>query len=816
MTVDELVLGLQSCLSETVPNESARRALGAALQAFAPEDSSFGELAIALERGGSRREIAMSAATAMRLLLAARARTAAEQPEPPKPAPADRRRARLERGQARALAARREELPVPQQPVEDLPGVGRASGLFLRARGLRTLGDLAWLLPLGYHDERDVVEIADLRVGERQVTHGQVVSAQQRPAGRGRRLAEVILEQPPGSPGAGARLRLIWFRAPPGLLARFRPGARFRVAGVVERFSAMPSMSHPQTEVLSAAGQAQAAGIVPRYAAVPGVPPKVLARVVRAALERCAPHLPNAIPRSLRQQQELVDIGDALRALHAPPRELDAEALARWNQQRTEHHARLAFEEFFLLELALHRRRAEEQGVLAEPLDPPAAPLQRAQAALGFSLTAAQARAVGEIAQDMRRARPMRRLLQGDVGSGKTAVALLAAAHAVAAGAQTALMAPTEVLAEQHFRSIATLAQALGLRAALVLGGERASHRRKTRKALEEGLIDLVVGTHALLSEGVRFSRLRLVVVDEQHRFGVAQRLRLVDKAQGLAPHLLVMTATPIPRSLTLALHGDLDASVLDEMPPGRVPPITRAYRSTERAEALRQLERGLAAGGRAFVVCPAIEPSEDSGSRCAIETHAELSESFAQFGVALLHGRLEPAARQEALERFGRGEARVLVSTTIVEVGLDVREANVMLIEQAERFGLAQLHQLRGRVGRGGQRSACLLIHDAASEEARERIRILCECADGFRIAEEDLRLRGPGELFGRKQSGLPGFRFGDLRRDQPLLKQAQVLARELIESDPGLEREEHTGARRALEALSEGERALVKEEAG
>jgi ATP-dependent DNA helicase RecG len=356
----------------------------------------------------------------------------------------------------------------------------------------------------------------------------------------------------------------------------------------------------------------------------------------------------------------------------------------------------------------------------------------------------------------------------------------------------------------------------LGLRAALVLGGERASHRKKTRKALEEGRLDLVVGTHALLSEGVRFARLRLVVVDEQHRFGVGQRLRLIDKAQGVSAHLLVMTATPIPRSLQLALHGDLAASVIDEMPPGRIPAATRAYPSSERALALKQLERGLENGGQAFVVCPAIEPNEETGVRSAIETFDELSQSLSRWGVALLHGQLPAEQKQEAMERFARKEVRVLVATTVIEVGLDVPGANVILIEHAERFGLAQLHQLRGRVGRAGQRSACLLVHEAAGEDSRERIRILCESHDGFRIAEEDLRLRGPGELFGRRQSGLPGFRFGDLRRDLPLLNKAQALAHALIESDPKLERPEHEGTRQALLALSLGERAVVKEEAG
>jgi ATP-dependent DNA helicase RecG len=437
--------------------------------------------------------------------------------------------------------------------------------------------------------------------------------------------------------------------------------------------------------------------------------------------------------------------------------------------------------------------------------------------AFGFELTEAQRRVTAEIFADLGQEKPMRRLLQGDVGCGKTAVAMLAAAQCVAGSAQVAFMAPTEVLAEQHFRSLAPLSAALGLRATLMLGGERAAHRKKSRKELLEGKIDLVVGTHALLSEGVQFSRLRLVIIDEQHRFGVGQRLRLLDKTDGsIAPHLLVMTATPIPRTLTLALYGDLSASVIDELPAGRIPVVTRAYPQLERERALQQLERALAAGGQAFVVCPTIEESDEHDLRAVDKTHAELAVRLAAYGVALLHGRLAPAEKQAAMERFVSGQARVLVSTTIIEVGIDVPSANVILIENAERFGLAQLHQLRGRVGRGGQRSACLLVHQAVSEEARARIAVMCETSDGFKIAEEDLKLRGPGEIFGHRQSGLPGFRFGDLRRDAPLLAAAREAAQRVIDVDPELTFEVHSGARSVLDRFSEGVRRVVKEEAG
>jgi ATP-dependent DNA helicase RecG len=812
---EEIVVRLRSCLGESVPEGAARRELAQALRAWAAPDPTLaagvGDLSVAIEGSSARREVAMAAARAMRLIMQAAPAQPAAQAEPA--AGGQRRKQRVERAQGRAVARDGAHLRAEERPVESLAGIGATLGLALRARGLHTLGDLAWLIPLGYHDERDVVPIAELTAGERQVTEGRVVSARRVPRGRGRSFAEVLLEDPDRA--SGARLRLIWFRAPAGLLGRFREGERFRVAGAVERYAGAFSMAHPQTERLDSGERARARGVLPRYPAVAGVPPRMLQKAVALAVARCAPEVVDAMPEALRAEHGLPRVGEALRALHNPPHDLDEQQLARWNEGRTPHHERMALEEFFLLELALHLRREQERGVRAQALPARTEALARARAALGFALTAAQERVVAEIAGDLARAEPMRRLLQGDVGSGKTAVALLAAAHATAAGAQAAFMAPTEVLAEQHFRSLQPLAQAMGLRVALTLGGERAAHRRGLRKALAEGRIDLVVGTHALLSEGVRFARLRLVIVDEQHRFGVAQRLRLVDKASQLAPHLLVMTATPIPRSLALALHGDLAASVLDEMPPGRVPAITRAYPSGERAAALRQLERGLSSGGQAYVVCPAIEPSEESGLRSALEVFDELSRSL-PVGVALLHGQLPAEEKQLAMQRFASGQARVLVSTTIVEVGLDVSAANVILIEHAERYGLAQLHQLRGRVGRAGQRSACLLVHEAASEEARERIRILCESSDGFRIAEHDLRLRGPGELFGRRQSGLPGFRFGDLRRDLPLLSRAHELARSVLARDPRLAAPEHEGVRTALERLARSDRAIVKEEAG
>ena len=815
MSSPELLAGLRACLGEAQPSSAERAVLSAQLGSLGDVPELL-EVASKLASAQSRTEIAVAAARGMRVLMQTDALAKPAEPDKPKrsrhEAREERKHAVLEKKQAHAIENRASKSAL-EQPVETIGGVGRALGLAFRSRGIATVEGLVWLLPLGYHDEREITPISQLIVGQRQVTEGRVVSARM----AGWRKAEVWVEDPELPTGTGARLRLAWFRVPGGLIARFREGERFRIAGTIESFRGALGITHPQTELLGGDKSAESHGVVPRYATIPGVPPKQLRKVVRAAVDKGASSLPEAVPDAMREREQLTTMRDAVAALHEPPLDIDAGELQRWNEARTEHHARLAFEEFFLLEIALQQRRIEEQGVAAEALIAVPTAVERARASLPFALTSAQTRVVAEIHKDLAEPRPMRRLLQGDVGSGKTAVALLSAAHAISAGAQVAFMAPTEILAEQHFRSLSSIAEAMGLRAALVLGGERASHRAKTRKALADGRVDLAIGTHALLSEGVEFARLGLVIVDEQHRFGVGQRLRLVNKTGfGVAPHLLVMTATPIPRTLALAAYGDLSASVLDELPPGRIPPVTRAYPFAQRGDALRQLERALETGGQAYVVCPTIEPNEETGMRSALETFEELSQRFAKHGVALLHGQLSVEDKQRALERFSSAQARVLVATTIVEVGLDVPKANCILIENAERFGLAQLHQLRGRVGRGGQRSACLLVHEAQSDLARERINALCDCFDGFKLAEEDLRLRGPGELFGRKQSGLPGFRFGDLRRDQPLLVRARELATETFERDPKLELPEHAGARRALDRMATTERALVKEEAG
>jgi ATP-dependent DNA helicase RecG len=689
-------------------------------------------------------------------------------------------------------------------PVETLPGIGPTTGAHLRNRGYESVGDLLWLLPRGYDDQRKPTPIHALRDGEYTVVEGVVRSARSFPRG-GRMGFEARLEprdEMPGHDGYG-ELKLIWFGAIPGLSRRFAEGETVRVAGRVHDYRGVATIAHPETLAVDAPG-----AIEPRYPEVPGVRRKTLRRAVRAAVDRAVAEVPDLLPPALRAEVSAGTVGEALEAIHVPdPATFDAEP-----DLPTPAYRRLALEELVLWELALRLRRASERGGVARRFDIEPA-VGSASSAFPFELTPAQRKAVAEVSGALCSETPMRRLLQGDVGCGKTAVAMVACAQVAAGGAQTVFLAPTELLADQHADTLRPTAKALGLRLGVLTGALSKDQRRSMLDRLATGAVDIVVGTHALLSGEVRFADLGLVIVDEQHRFGVAQRLRLGTRGAARRPHLLVMTATPIPRSLALVLYAGLDLTTIDAKPPGRVPATTKMISREKRDTVFRQIERALRAEGRAFVVCPAISSSDELVG--VDRACAEMKRQFGDDRVGQIHGRLCGEERRALMRAFVEGELQVLVGTTVLEVGVDVPAANIIVVEQAERFGLAQLHQLRGRVGRSGQRSACLLTFgEPLSTEAEARLRALCDTDDGFRLAERDLELRGPGHLFGYRQSGANGLQFANLAKDQALLRRAGDLADRIIGIDPDLSAPEHAAARAAVARWERS--AAVREDAG
>ena len=524
--------------------------------------------------------------------------------------------------------------------------------------------------------------------------------------------------------------------------------------------------------------------LIPVYGLTEGLDADHMRQLMAAVLPH-AVHGPEPLPQALRQREGLLERSAALLQIHQPRNQAELQASRR----------RLVFDEFLLMQLGLLQRRRELRQRPAPSLDPAAAVLlERFLALLPFSLTGAQQRVLAEIRADLARPQPMARLVQGDVGSGKTVVAIAALLLAIDSGCQGALMAPTEVLAEQHHATLCHWLPQLHVSCALLTGSTPLRRRRQLLTDLANGQLQLLVGTHALLEDPVQFARLGLVVVDEQHRFGVRQRDRLLHK--GLQPHLLTMTATPIPRTLALSVHGDLDVSQIDELPPGRTPIRTRLLSGGERHQAYELIRQEVEAGQRAYVVLPLVEESETSELRSAVEVHQQLSaEVFADLQVGLLHGRMASADKQAAIGAFAAGHTQVLVSTTVVEVGVDVPEASVMVVEHAERFGLAQLHQLRGRVGRGAAASHCLLIHEGRNAQSRQRLDVLVRSSDGFEIAEMDLRLRGPGQVLGTRQSGLPDLALASLCDDGEVLERARLVAEEILAADPQLQRHPELG---------------------
>ncbi len=687
----------------------------------------------------------------------------------------------------------------PETPLGEVPGIGMKTATRLAALGLLVARDLLHHYPRDYLDYAHLVRIAGLEPGRTATIVASVRRSHAFASPRNPNLAILELHLQDGT----GRLRVSRFfvgrrfTAPAWLKGQQRqypPGSTVVLSGLVRETPYGPTLADPLIEVLEAPGapvrSEQIGRLVPVYSLTEGLTAERLRRAIDTLLPLVC-HWPDPLDRQLRTSLELPSRGEALRQIHRPESRESLQAARK----------RLVFDEFLLLQIALGQRRLRLRRSEAPPLTLPQGKddlVTRFLALLPFPLTPAQERVLAEIRRDLAQPRPMARLLQGDVGSGKTVVALASLLTAIEAGCQGALMAPTEVLAEQHYRKLSAWLPMLHVSSALLTGSTSLSRRRELLQDLANGQVRLLVGTHALLEDPVHFHRLGLVVVDEQHRFGVRQRNRLL--AKGLQPHLLTMTATPIPRTLALAVHGDLDVSQIDGLPPGRTPIRTRLLGGGERAQAWQLIREQVALGQRAYVVLPLVEESEKLDLRSAVQTHRHLQqEVFPELAVGLLHGRLPGEEKLRAIGAFAGGDTQVLVCTTVVEVGVDVPEASVMVIEHAERFGLAQLHQLRGRVGRGAAASHCLLLHEGSRNAARQRLEVLVRSSDGFEIAEMDLRLRGPGQVLGTRQSGLPDLALASLSDDGAVLEQCREVARRILEEDPDLER--HPALRQTLE---------------
>ncbi|MCA1952906.1 MAG: ATP-dependent DNA helicase RecG [Hyphomicrobiales bacterium] len=676
-------------------------------------------------------------------------------------------------------------------PVARLPGIGpKLAPLFdhLAGRGgpARIL-DLLFHLPLAVTDRSLHPTIAAAPMEGIATVQGTVEAHRPAPPGRAKAPHRVILGDETGD------VTLVFFRLPQAQIEAMLPlGATRIVSGRMEPFDGLRQMVHPD-RILPPAKYDPAEAFEPAYPLTEGLSHRRVNAAARAALARLRP-LPEWQDEALLARENWPDFTAALAALHQPRQAIPPEETSAWR--------RLAYDELLAGQVALRLLRAREQGEAGRAIHGDGRLRRAILAHLPYALTGAQRRAIAEIEADLARPERMLRLLQGDVGAGKTIVAALAMAIAVEGGHQAAMMAPTEILARQHHERLAPLAEAAGIRLGLLTGRAAGGERNATLAALAGGELDIVVGTHALFQNDVVFRDLALAIVDEQHRFGVHQRLALAHKggSAGPAAHLLVMTATPIPRTLVLSYFGDLDISVLDEKPPGREPVDTRLVNQERLAEMIEGLGRAIAAGSRIYWVCPLVEESEKIDAAAAEARHADLARHFPG-RVGLVHGRMAAAEKDEVIARFAAGNLAVLVATTVIEVGVDIPAANVMVIEEAQRFGLAQLHQLRGRVGRGGGQSrAILLYRGPLSETARARLEILRSTEDGFRIAEEDLRLRGEGDVLGTRQSGMPGFRIARLDRHQDLLRIARDDATLLVARDPRLETPRGAAIRRLL----------------
>jgi len=692
-----------------------------------------------------------------------------------------------------------------QTPLRYLAGIGPKRAEQLAGIGLLTVEDLLYHLPFRYEDRRRINKIAMALPGREESFIGRLIALQKRY--NPRRRAHMLVGKLADESGV---IGLIWYRAPVFLANRLAAGQTLLVHGKVEAGAGGERrIAHPEFEVLEAEDAADLAKIVPVYLRPSGLSLTLMRKWANHVVADYAGRLPNCLPRSTMERLQLLDLPSALRNLHGPAAEADVAAL---NDFSSAAHRTIIFDELFYLQLGLGLRKKNNRARAGIALPRQRTErLARMNRLLPFRLTGAQKRVLDEIFADMESAAVMQRLIQGDVGAGKTMVAWYASLRVIDNGYQAVWMAPTELLAEQHFRNLKPYADALNVRAALVTGSLPAKERKAALELAAGGEAQLVVGTHALIQEGVAIPRMALGVIDEQHRFGVVQRLALQrltgDAGSGslpsAAPHMMLMSATPIPRSLALVLYGDLDVSILDELPPGRTPIRTKVYGEKGRREVYALVLEQLRRGHQAFIVYPLVEASEQlqlvrDATQMAEKMRAGV---FKEFGVGLVHGRMSPAERDDVMRAFRDGKLGVLVSTTVIEVGIDIANATVMVIEHAERFGLSQLHQLRGRVGRGTAAGHCLLINRApGNPAATHRLRVMEKEHDGFKIAEADLAQRGPGEFLGTRQSGLGDFRLANLARDARLLLEARREAQAWLQKDPGLDSAESAAIREVL----------------
>ena len=709
----------------------------------------------------------------------------------------------LDEIRARGERENKEAASALEESIQWVKGVGPAFAEKLAKLGINTIEDALYALPRDYEDRRHIARIADLKEGDKANVIAKVNVCGR--TGRGLRNFETYLDDKSGI------LVAKWFRGAVWIEKKIKPGDRVLVFGEVRRWRDRREMHHPEITVLEP-DEDPGCGVLPIYPATAGLNQNRLRKIFSKAVEVYAERAPDPVPYEISRRLGLMNMAEALRAVHMPDENADVETL---RAKISPAHRRLVFNEFFVLQVGLALKR---RGALKEPAWPIGSPgdLPRKIAkSLPFKLTEAQKKAIRKIWAEIKKPHPMNMLLQGDVGSGKTLVAMLGALFSIEAGYQAAIMAPTEILAEQHYRNFSKMLDNEGVRILLLLGKTKEPEKNRVRKILSAGEPCIIIGTHAILSEPVNFHKLAYAVVDEQHRFGVYQRMSLKAKGGERVPHTLVMTATPIPRTLAMTVYGDLDIAILDEMPPGREPVKTTVVSERSIAKVWNAVREELEKGFQAFVVYPLVEESDKSELLDATNRAEHLAKDvFPDFKVGLAHGKMKQDEKDKVMIAFSAGKTQVLVATTVIEVGIDVPNATVMVVEHAERFGLSQLHQLRGRVGRSvsAQKSRCFLVpRYPMSEEARQRLKIMTETTDGFRIAEEDLAIRGPGEFLGARQSGMPDFRVANIARDGKVLIEAREEAALVIEEDPRLEAPEHRILKIVLQRLWKGRLSLA-----